>query len=304
MAKMNGAQALLATLELLGVDTVFGVPGGAILPVYDALVGSPLRHVAARHEQGAGHMAEGYAMATGRPGVVFSTSGPGATNLVTPLMNALADSTPLVAVTGQVATGVIGTNAVQEAPTIELTRGCTKANWLVEEVEDLVGTVVEAFTVATHGRPGPVLIDLPKDVQSASLDWNPPRTSPAFDPPSGMDPTIVRQAREMLDRSRRPVLYVGGGIIGSGASSALRRLAEAVNVPVVTTLMGRGAFPDDHPLALGMPGMHGVYAATTALQQADLLLAVGVRFDDRVTGNPAAFAPRAEVIHVDIDERE
>ena len=304
MAKMNGAEALLATLDLLGVDTVFGVPGGAILPVYDALVASPIRHVAARHEQGAGHMAEGYAMATGRPGVVFSTSGPGATNLVTPLMNALADSTPLVAVTGQVATGVIGTDAFQEAPTVELTRACTKANWLVEDVEDLAEIVMEAFTVATKGRPGPVLIDIPKDVQSAELDWYPPPMQQDPEPSPDLDSEVIGQALEMLDRSRCPVLYVGGGIIGSGASVALRRLSEVANVPVVTTLMGRGAFPDAHPLALGMPGMHGVYAATTALQQADLLLAVGVRFDDRVTGNPANFAPRAEVIHVDIDENE
>jgi acetolactate synthase I/II/III large subunit len=304
MAKMNGAESLLATLELLGVDTVFGVPGGAILPVYDALVRSPIRHVSARHEQGAGHMAEGYAMATGRPGVVFSTSGPGATNLITPLMNALSDSTPLVAVTGQVATGVIGTNAFQEAPTVELTRACTKANWLVEDVEDLTDTVVEAFTVAMEGRRGPVLIDIPKDVQSAQLDWSPPTFPAAAERSSDLDPGVVARSLDMLERSQRPVLYVGGGIIASGASTALRRFAETTNVPVVTTLMGRGAFPDGHPLALGMPGMHGVYTATTALQQADLLLAVGVRFDDRVTGNPAAFAPRAEVIHVDIDERE
>src|SRR5690606_6670623 len=216
MAKMNGAEALLATLETLGVDTVFGVPGGAILPVYDALVGSPIRHVAARHEQGAGHMAEGYAMATGRPGVVFSTSGPGATNLITPLMNALADSTPLVAVTGQVATGVIGTNAFQEAPTVELTRACTKANWLVEDVEDLTEIVVEAFKVAMGGRRGPVLIDIPKDVQSAQLDWSAPSMPPVAERLPGLDPGVIDRALEMLDRSQRPVLYVGGGIIASG----------------------------------------------------------------------------------------
>lgn len=305
MAKMTGAEALLATLELLGVETVFGVPGGAILPVYDALVRSSIRHVAARHEQGAGHMAEGYAMATGRPGVVFSTSGPGATNLVTPLMNALADSTPMVAITGQVATGVIGTNAFQEAPTVDLTRSCTKANWLVEDVTDLTDVVLKAFEVATRGRPGPVLIDIPKDVQSAELDWNGP---PDKEPSNRDQPTLSHgtseDALEMLLRAERPVLYVGGGIIASGAADPLRELADLANLPVVTTLMGRGAFPDDHPNALGMPGMHGTYTATTALQQADLLIAIGVRFDDRVTGNPSEFAPKAEVIHVDIDERE
>ncbi len=304
MTMITGAEAMVRVLAEEGVDVVFGVPGGAVLPAYDPLGTSPIRHILARHEQGAGHMAEGYAMTTGRPGVVIATSGPGATNLVTPLMNALMDSTPIVAITGQVATGVIGTNAFQEAPTTEITRAATKRNWLVTDPASLIGTLREAFVVATSGRPGPVLVDVPKDVFAAPVAWTDRVGPPAPEPHAPPSPDAVSEALGFLLAAERPVLYVGGGIIRSGAASQLRDLAEAANVPVVTTLMGRGAIPDDHPLTLGMPGMHGVYTATTALQRADLLLAVGVRFDDRVTGDPAHFAPVAKVVHADVDPRE
>jgi len=303
MADLTGAEILLRTLEYHGVEVVFGVPGGAILPLYDPLLDRPLRHVLARHEQGAGHMAEGYAQATGTPGVVITTSGPGATNLVTPLMNAKADSTPLVAITGQVATGAIGTDAFQEAPTTALTRPCTKRNWLVESAADLPEVLSRAFATATGGRPGPVLVDVPKDVLAASAPWRPPTDRPAV-PPHPPDPAAVAAAVSLLATAHRPVVYAGGGVVHAAASAELLALAERTRTPVVTTLMGRGCFPDDHPLALGMPGMHGRYVATTALQRADLLLAVGARFDDRVTGDPATFAPRARVVHVDVDPSE
>ncbi len=303
MERLTGAEALVRTLEHHGIDVVFGIPGGAILPTYDAIGASPIRHVLARHEQGAGHMAEGYAQARGRIGVVFATSGPGATNLVTPLMNALADSTPLLAITGQVPTDAIGTNAFQEAPTIEITAACTKRNWLVREPETLIDTIDEALRVACAGRPGPVLVDIPKDVQAATVSWHEPETATDATPPPP-DPSAIRAGVELLEASNRPVLYVGGGVIGAGAHQELRRLAERARIPVVTTLMARGAFPDDHLLALGMPGMHGTYVATTAMQQADLLIAVGARFDDRVTGDPHRFAPHASVIHIDIDPGE
>jgi len=302
MSATTGAQAVIRALQREGVDIVFGVPGGAILPIYDAILQSPIRHVLARHEQGAGHMAEGYAQVSGRPGVVFATSGPGATNLVTPLMNALLDSTPLVAITGQVATVSIGTDAFQEAPTTAITKHCTKRNWLVTDAADIAGIVAEAFAVATTGRPGPVLIDIPKDVQAADTTWHDP-VIPAADRVS-TDRESIDAAIDLIANASRPVLYVGGGILRSRASNPLLRLAETANIPVVTTLMGRGAFPDLHPLALGMPGMHGTYTAITALQRSDLIVAVGVRFDDRVTGDPKAFAPQADVIHVDIDSKE
>lgn len=301
MRSVSGAEAIVTTLERLGVEAVFGVPGGAILPTYDPIRDSAIRHVLARHEQGAGHMAEGYARATGRTGVVLATSGPGATNLVTPLMNARMDSTPIVAITGQVASHVIGTQAFQEAPTTELTRHCTKANWLVEDPDRLVETIHEAFAVARAGRPGPVLVDVPKDIQSAMTTCLTP-TSPGKSEDAEVEAGAVAAAIRMIEHAERPVLYVGGGAID--ASNLIRALAEATNIPVVTTLMGRGVISDDHPLALGMPGMHGLYAATTAMQRADLLVAMGARFDDRVTGDPASFAPVAKVIHVDIDPAE
>ena len=302
MAEGTGAESVIHTLRREGVEVVFGVPGGAILPIYDAVLRSPIRHILARHEQGAGHMAEGYAQVTGGPGVVFATSGPGATNLVTPLMNALLDSTPLVAITGQVATISIGTDAFQEAPTTAITKHCTKRNWLVTDPAHIADVVAEAFAVATTGRPGPVLIDIPKNVQAADTTWHDAAVSCAT--PGPTDRESLDTAIGMIERASQPTLFVGGGILRSRASTALLRLAEATNMPVVTTLMGRGAFPDLHPLALGMPGMHGNYTAIAALQRSDLIVAVGVRFDDRVTGDPSTFAPRASVIHIDIDPKE
>jgi acetolactate synthase-1/2/3 large subunit len=302
MSTGTGAQSVIEALQREGVEVVFGVPGGAILPIYDAVLQSPIRHVLARHEQGAGHMAEGYAQVTGRPGVIFATSGPGATNLVTPLMNALLDSTPLVAITGQVATISIGTDAFQEAPTTAITRHCTKRNWLVTDAADIAGVVAEAFDVATTGRPGPVLIDVPKDVQAADAIWSEATIRVAS--PSISDHGSIDAAIHLIERASRPALYVGGGILRSRASDELLRFAELTNIPVVTTLMGRGAFPDLHSLALGMPGMHGNYTAITALQRSDLIVAIGVRFDDRVTGDPSTFAPHADVVHIDVDPNE
>jgi acetolactate synthase-1/2/3 large subunit len=306
MTKMTGAQALIASLEYEGVDLVFGVPGGAILPAYDPILDSPIRHVLARHEQGAGHMAEGYAWATGRVGVCIATSGPGATNLVTPLTDALMDSVPLVAITGQVPTSSVGNDAFQEAYTTGITMPSTKHNYFVTDPGEIADTVHEAFHIASTGRPGPVLIDIPKDILNQSLTWkNPSALSlPGYKPTVDGHPRRVKEAVEMIAKAQRPVLYAGGGIIKSNSSGELRRFAEATGMPVTTTLMGRGAFPDDHELALGMPGMHGTYTAITAIQKADLLVAVGVRFDDRVTGNPKLFAPHAKVIHVDVDPAE
>jgi acetolactate synthase-1/2/3 large subunit len=306
MSTLSGARAVIRAVEREGVEVVFGLPGGAILPVYDALYDSPLRHIAARHEQGAGHMAEGYAQATGRPGVVITTSGPGSTNLITPLHDALMDSVPLVAITGQVASSSIGNDAFQEADTTGFAMHCTKHAYLVKDPEEIIDVVHEAFFLATTGRPGPVLVDLPKDVLNDTVRWRDPGpiALPGYRPTADGHPLQVRRAVALLMASERPVLYVGGGVIKAGAHDELLRVAEAANAPVVTTLMARGAFPDDHPLALGMPGMHGTYAATTAMQRADLLVALGARFDDRVTGDPDAFAPFAEVVHVDIDPAE
>jgi acetolactate synthase-1/2/3 large subunit len=303
---ISGAQALLRALEHEGVEVIFGLPGGAILPAYDPLLDSPIRHVLARHEQGAGHMAEGYAWATGRVGVCMATSGPGATNLVTPLQDAYMDSVPLVAVTGQVPTGAIGNDAFQEAYTTGITLPCTKHNFLVTDVEEIIDTVHQAFHLAATGRPGPVLVDIPKDVLNASTSWHDPREFdlPGYRPTRQGHPLQIRQAVQLIDQAQRPVLYVGGGVIKAGAHQELRAFAEAVNAPVTTTLMARGAFPDDHPLSLGMPGMHGTYTAITAIQRCDLLVSLGARFDDRVTGNPASFAPHARVIHVDVDPAE
>jgi acetolactate synthase I/II/III large subunit len=304
--KFTGSHSLLRSLEHEGVEIMFGVPGGAILPAYDPLLDSPIRHVLARHEQGAGHMAEGYAQATGRVGVVMVTSGPGATNLITPLQNALMDSTPLVAITGQVPTSAIGSDAFQEAYTTGLAMHCTKHSYMVTNADDIPNMVHQAFHLASTGRPGPVLVDIPKDVLNQETTWTKPSLDnlPGYRPTTNGHPMQIRAAIELIEKAERPVLYVGGGVIKAEASSELLAFAEAVNAPVVTTLMARGAFPDDHRLALGMPGMHGLYTATTAIQNSDVLVSLGARFDDRVTGDPNAFAPDARVIHVDVDPAE
>ena len=307
--QLSGAQALIKSLEQQGVDMVFGLPGGAILPVYDPLIDSTIRHILVRHEQGAGHMAEGYALATGRPGVAIVTSGPGATNIVTPIGNAHMDSTPLVVVTGQVATGSIGTDAFQECDITGITMGITKHNFLIQSAQDIPRAVAAAFHLATTGRPGPVLIDLPKDVAQSTMDWWYPSTVeeydlPGYQPEIPLDEDAVARCVALIAQSERPVLYVGGGTLKSQASKELLAFAERTRMPVVTTLMARGAFPDSHDQHLGMPGMHGVYAAVTAIQRSDLLISLGARFDDRVTGRISAFAPGAKVIHVDIDRAE
>ena len=303
---ITGSQSLLHSLEHEGVEVIFGVPGGAILPAYDPLLESPIRHILARHEQGAGHMAEGWAMTTGRVGVVMATSGPGATNLITPLQNAKMDSTPLVAITGQVPTGAIGSDAFQEAYTTGLAMHCTKHSYLVTDADDIPSIVHEAFHLASTGRPGPVLIDIPKDVLNQHTQWQQPTLAglPGYRPTKRGNARQIKAAFDMIEAAERPLLYVGGGVIKAGASEELLAFAEGMNLPVVTTLMARGAFPDTHPLALGMPGMHGTYTATTAMQHADLLISLGARFDDRVTGRLDAFAPNAKVIHVDIDPAE
>lgn len=305
-APITGADALIKALEYEGVDIVFGVPGGAILPAYDPLYDSPIVHVLARHEQGAGHMAEGYAWATGRVGVCIATSGPGATNLVTALADALMDSVPVVAITGQVATTSVGNDAFQEAYTTGITMPATKHNYFVTDANDIANVIHEAFHIARSGRPGPVLVDLPKDILNAELIWEPPTdlALPGYKPTVEPHLRRIREAANLIERAARPVLYVGGGIIKAGASEELLALADAANVPVVTTLMGRGAISDHHSLVLGMPGMHGTYTATTAIQKSDLLIAIGVRFDDRVTGDPEFFAPDARVIHADVDPAE
>ncbi len=306
MTKITGAQALIKSLEYEEVDVAFGVPGGAILPAYDPLLDSSVRHVLARHEQGAGHMAEGYAWATGRVGVCIATSGPGATNLVTPLADALMDSVPLVAITGQVPTSAVGNDAFQEAYTVGITMPATKHNYFVTDAGEIPDVVHEAFHIASTGRPGPVLIDIPKDVLNASVDWRNPvdLNLPGYKPTTEGHPRRVREAIELIAGAERPVLYVGGGTIKANAAAEVRRFAELSGTPVTTTLMARGAFPDSHPLAMGMPGMHGTYTAITAIQKCDVLVSVGARFDDRVTGNPKFFAPNAKVIHIDVDPAE
>ena len=302
----TGSHSLLRSLEFEGVETIFGVPGGAILPAYDPLLDSPIRHILARHEQGAGHMAEGYAMATGGVGVAMATSGPGATNLITPLQNAKMDSTPLVAITGQVGTAAIGSDAFQEAYTTGLAMHCTKHSYLVTDADDIPNVVHEAFHLAATGRPGPVLVDVPKDILNTPTGWSEPSLTglPGYKPTTHGHPKQIKAAIALIESAQRPVLYVGGGVRNAGASRELLEFAETMNAPVVTTLMARGVFPDDHRLALGMPGMHGLYAATTAIQKADVLVSLGARFDDRVTGKVADFAPRAKVIHVDVDPAE
>jgi acetolactate synthase-1/2/3 large subunit len=306
-ALMTGAQALVAALERLGVDVVFGIPGGAILPAYDPLFDSrSVRHILVRHEQGAGHAAAGYAQVTGRPGVCIATSGPGATNLVTPLADAYMDSVPVVAITGQVPSSLIGTDGFQEADIAGITLPVTKHNFLVTEAGDIARTVAEAFHVAATGRPGPVLVDIAKDALQAKTQfrWPVPFDLPGYHPVTRPHSRQVREAARMMMAAQRPVLYVGGGVIKAGASDDLLALAELTRMPVVTTLMARGAFPSSHPQNLGMPGMHGKVAAVGALQKADLLVALGARFDDRVTGRLDSFAPGAAVVHADIDPAE
>ena len=309
--KLNGGQALIKSLEMEGVEVMFGLPGGAILPVYDPIIDSPIRHILVRHEQGAGHMAEGYAHATGRPGVAMVTSGPGATNIVTPLADALMDSIPIVVITGQVPSMAIGTDAFQECDTIGITRSVTKHNELITSAQDIPRVIHEAFHIATTGRPGPVLVDIPKDIvdprhPNSAMEWYWPESVdlPGYKPTAKGHPKMIREAARLIGESRRPVIYAGGGILKARAAEALRELAELTGIHVVTTLMARGAFPDSHPLCLGMPGMHGNYTAVTSMQKADLLIALGSRFDDRVTGKVSAFAPDAKIIHVDIDPAE
>ena len=304
---LTGAQAIIRSLELLGVDTIFGLPGGAILPTYDPLKDSKLiRHILVRHEQGAGHAAEGYASATGKLGVCIATSGPGATNLVTAIADAHMDSVPLLAITGQVGSHLIGTDAFQEADIVGITMPITKHSFLVTRAQDIPETIASAYLIATTGRPGPVLVDITKDAQNAKVPfvWPPKVDLPGYKPVTKAHGKQIAAAAQMIAESQKPVLYVGGGIIRSGASKELLKLAELINVPVVTTLMARGAFPDSHPQNLGMPGMHGTVPAVTSLQKSDLLITLGARFDDRVTGDVKSFAPGAKVIHVDIDPAE
>jgi len=304
---LTGAQALIRSLELLGVDTVFGLPGGAILPTYDPLMDSKkLRHILVRHEQGAGHAAEGYAAASGRLGVCIATSGPGATNLVTAIADAHMDSVPMLAITGQVNSFSIGTDAFQEADIVGITMPITKHSFLVTRAEDIPGVVAAAYEIATTGRPGPVLIDFAKDAQNGKFEfsWPPKIDLPGFRPITDPHGKQVQAAAELILKSHKPILYVGGGVIRAEASRELLALAELLHAPVTTTLMARGAFPDSHPQHLGMPGMHGTVPAVTALQKSDLLITLGARFDDRVTGDIKSFAKGAKVIHVDIDPAE
>ena len=305
-AQVTGAQSLVKSLESAGVDVMFGIPGGAILPAYDPIFDSSIRHILVRHEQGAGHAATGYAQATGRVGVCIATSGPGATNLVTPLADAQMDSVPVVAITGQVASGAIGTDAFQEADIRGITMPVTKHNFLITDPRDIPRAIAEAFHIAGTGRPGAVLVDIAKDALTKMTDFNWPSSIslPGYNPT--MDPTAesVRDAAALIAESKSPVLYVGGGMIKSNASAELMKLAELTGAPVVTTLMALGSFPDSHPQHLGMPGMHGTVAAVTALQKADLLITLGARFDDRVTGKLSSFAPNAKIIHADIDPAE
>ncbi|MFF0545352.1 acetolactate synthase large subunit [Nocardia thailandica] len=305
--RVTGAQSVVRSLEELDVDTVFGIPGGAILPVYDPLFDSTkVRHVLVRHEQGAGHAATGYAQVTGKVGVCMATSGPGATNLVTPIADAQMDSVPIVAITGQVATTLVGTDAFQEADISGITMACTKHNFLVTDAAEIPRTLAEAFYLAASGRPGAVLVDITKDALQAqtTFSWPPEMRLPGYRPVTKPHGKQVREAARMILESKAPVLYVGGGVIKADASAELIELAELTGIPVVTTLMARGAFPDSHRLNMGMPGMHGTVGAVAALQKSDLLITLGARFDDRVTGQLSSFAPDARVIHADIDPAE
>jgi len=306
-ARVTGAQALVMALEQVGVEVVFGIPGGAVLPAYDPLLDSErIRHILVRHEQGAGHAAAGYAQATGRIGVCMATSGPGATNLVTPLADAYMDSVPVVAITGQVSTNLIGTDGFQEADISGITLPITKHNFLVTKPEDIARTIGEAFHLAGTGRPGPVLVDIAKDAMQAVTEFSWPVTIdlPGYHPVTRPHSRQVREAARMITDAKKPLLYVGGGVIKASASEELKALAELTGAPVITTLMARGAFPDSHRQHLGMPGMHGTVAAVGALQKADLIVALGARFDDRVTGRLDTFAPEALIVHADIDPAE
>jgi acetolactate synthase-1/2/3 large subunit len=307
MSRMTGADAVLRSLEAEGVDVMFGIPGGAILPTYDAIArGTSVRHVLARHEQGAGHMAEGYARASGRPGVALATSGPGATNLVTPIADAWMDSTPLVCVTGQVRTHLIGTDAFQECDITGITLPIVKHSWLVQDVREIPQAMKAAFHVARTGRCGPVLVDVPRDVQEAEFDFHYPDSVdlPGWRPPAKVHPLQIREAAQRIADAEKPVLYVGGGTLNGDACAELLELAEAGDLPVITTLMGKSAFPETHPLHFGWPGMHGPKWSNLAMNSCDLLVAIGARFDDRVTGKLSAFAPGATVVHLDIDPAE
>ncbi|OCG75590.1 acetolactate synthase large subunit [Microbacterium sediminis] len=304
---LTGAEAVVRSLELLGITDVFGLPGGAILPVYDPLMSAAkLRHILVRHEQGAGHAAEGYASASGRIGVAIATSGPGATNLVTAISDAYMDSVPMLAITGQVFSTLMGTDAFQEADIVGITMPITKHSFLVKTAEDIPGALAAAYEIATTGRPGPVLVDITKDAQQAEapFSWPPKYELPGYRPVTKAHGKQIQAAAALMAQAKRPVLYVGGGVIRARAAAELKVLAETSGAPLVTTLMARGAFPDSHPQHLGMPGMHGSVPAVLALQEADLIVALGARFDDRVTGKAALFAPNAKVVHVDIDPAE
>jgi acetolactate synthase-1/2/3 large subunit len=305
--EISGAEAVVRSLENLGVTDVFGIPGGAIMPVYDPLMdASGLRHVLVRHEQGAGHAAEGYAAATGKVGVCIATSGPGATNLVTAIADAYMDSVPMVAITGQVFSTLMGTDAFQEADIVGITMPVTKHSFLVKTAEEIPRAIAAAFEVASTGRPGPVLVDITKDAQQQVVPfvWPPKIDLPGYRPVTKAHGKQIQAAATLLAEAKKPVLYVGGGVIRARASAELLTLAESTGAPVVTTLMARGAFPDSHPQHLGMPGMHGTVPAVLALQESDLIVSLGARFDDRVTGKAALFAPGAKVVHVDIDPAE
>ena len=303
---ISGAKALIECLYAEGVDTIFGYPGGVLLPLYDELYDADLRHILVRHEQCAAHAADGYARATGKVGVCLATSGPGATNLVTGIANAYMDSVPIIAITGQVPTSMIGNDAFQEADITGITLPITKHNYLIRNVEDLPRIVKEAFFIASTGRPGPVLIDLPKDVSTTEFEFKYPKKVHlhGYHPDMDIDVNAVKRAASMIAEADRPVIYAGGGVIISDASAELLGLAETIMAPVTTTLLGIGAFPESHPLSLGMLGMHGTRYANYAIQESDLLIAIGARFDDRVTGKIEAFAPHAKVIHIDIDPAE
>ena len=304
---LTGSGAILRSLENLGVTDVFGLPGGAIMPFYDELMSSTgIRHILVRHEQGAGHAAEGYAASTGRLGVCIATSGPGATNLVTAIADAYMDSVPLLAITGQVFSTLMGTDAFQEVDIVGITMPITKHSFLVTRPEDIPATIAAAYLIATTGRPGPVLVDVTKDCQqnSAPFIWPPKVDLPGYRPVVKAHGKQIQAAAQLLAEAKRPVFYVGGGVIRAKASAELLELAELVGAPIVTTLMARGAFPDSNPLNLGMPGMHGTVPAVLAIQESDLLISLGARFDDRVTGKPSEFAPNAKVVHVDIDPAE
>jgi acetolactate synthase-1/2/3 large subunit len=305
--RVTGAQSLVRSLEAVGVEVVFGIPGGTILPAYDPLLDSTkVRHILVRHEQGAGHAATGYAQATGKVGVCMATSGPGATNLVTPLADANMDSVPVVAITGQQSRALIGTDAFQEADICGITLPVTKHNFLIKDPAEIPRAIAEAFHIASTGRPGPVLVDIPKDVlqETTSFSWPPEMRLPGYKPTTRPHGKQVREAAKLIANAKRPLFYVGGGVLKAEASPELRELAELTGIPVVTTLMAKGAFPDSHRQHLGMPGMHGSVAAVAAMQRADLLIALGARFDDRVTGQLSTFAPDAQIVHADIDPAE